>query len=158
MELKQYINNLQQNPGLRALLPVHQGMLYPYFTVTHGRLCAHFLTNASRLTEEGMVLYTPAYHIVGTFPDAHILCIRNLKYDPAFADVDFSATTVLEKKSPSEREMAKTQMMKLADLANQVLCQWEETGTADLPAYHQQLSQVLTQQQMQMYLRVTGCE
>lgn len=157
MELKQFINKMQQNTGLRTLLPVHQGMLYPYFSVCNGRLCAHFLTNASRITPEGMVLYTPAYHIIGCYPEADIPCIRNLKYDPSFADVDFSATTLMEKKSPSEREMAKAQMLKLTELVNDVLRQWDETGSADFSAYHQQLQLVLTEQQLQMYAKVTGC-
>ena len=158
MELKQFINKMQQSSGLRSMLPMHQGMLYPYFTITNGRLCAHFLTHASKIIPEGLVIYPPEYHIVSCYPEGDIRCIRDLKYDPAFASIDYSQTALLEKKSPAERETAKQNLQKLAELSDCILSQWEQTGDADLAGYHSQLAQVLTQQQYQMYLEVTGRE
>lgn len=158
MELKQFMNTMQQNVGLRSLLPLNQGMLYPWFTVTGGRLCAHFLANASVITSEGMVLHTPAYHVIGCYPEGTIGCIENLRYNPAFRDVDFGATTLLKKRDAEEKQQAKERMRRLTELVNEVLRQWDETGTADFTAYHQQLAAVLTEQQLQMYHMVTGCE
>lgn len=155
MELKKFINVLQQNVGLRTLLPLNQGLLYPYFEVRDGQLYAHFLANASTITPEGMLLYPPAYHVLASYPQGQILCVENLRYAPAFRDVDFSATTLLEKKSPEEREEARAQMAQLNQLVEDVLKNWE---CADVAAYHRQLACVLTDQQMQMYLKVAGCE
>ena len=155
MELKKFINTLQQNVGLRTLLPLNQGLLYPYFEVRNGQLYTHFLANASTITPEGMLLYPPAYHVMATYPQGEILCIENLRYVPAFRNVDFSATVLLEKKNPEQREAARAQMAQLNQLAEDVLKDWEN---ADIAAYHRQLSCVLTNQQMQMYLKVTGCE
>lgn len=155
MELKKFINTLQQNIGLRTLLPLNQGLLYPYFDVRDGQLYAHFLANASSITPEGLLLYTPAYHVVASYPQGEILCIENLRHSPLFRDVDFSATTLLEKKAPEERELSRAQMAQLNQLVEDVLKNWEG---ADVAAYHRQLACVLTNQQMQMYLKVTGCE
>ena len=155
MEMKKFINALQQNVGLRTLLPLNQGLLYPYFEVREGHLYAHFLANASNITPEGLLLYTPVYHVMASYPQGQILCIENLRYAPAFREVDFSATTLLEKKSPEETATARAQMAKLNQLSEEVLKDWEN---ADIAAYHKQLECVLTEQQMQMYLKVTGCE
>lgn len=155
MELKKFINALQQNVGLRTLLPLNQGLLYPYFEVRDGQLYAHFLANASSITSEGLLLYTPVYHVVASYPQGEILCIENLRYSPLFRDVDFSATTLLGKKSSEEKETARAQMVKLNQLSEEVLKDWEN---ADIAAYHKQLECVLTDHQMQMYLKVTGCE
>ena len=155
MELKKFINALQQNVGVRTLLPLNQGLLYPYFEVRDGQLYAHFLANASKITPEGLLLYTPAYHVMASYPQGEILCIENLRYAPIFRDVDFSATTLLEKKSSEEAELARAQMARLNQLVEDVLKNWE---CADIAAYHLQLACVLTQQQMQMYLKVARCE
>ena len=155
MELKKFINVLQQNIGLRTLLPLNQGLLYPYFEVRDGQLYAHFLANANNITPEGMLLHTPAYHVMASYPQGQILCIENLRYVPCFRDVDFSATTLLEKKSPEEAAAARAQMATLNQLSEEVLKDWKN---ADIAAYHKQLECVLTDQQMQMYLKVAGCE
>jgi len=155
MELKKFINTLQQNVGVRTLLPLNQGLIYPYFVRQNGKLCAHFLGNASNIMAAGMVLHTPAYHVVASYPKGEVLCVENLQYNPAFRNVDFSETTLLIKKTPQQREEAKAQMAKLAQLAEEVLQDWEN---ADLEAYHAQLFQVLTQQQVRMYRKVAGCD
>lgn len=156
MELKQFINQMQQNVGLRAMLPVHQGMLYPYFTIINGRLCAHFLTNASKIIPEGLVQYHPEFYIVSCYPHADIRCIQDLKFAPAFSDVDFTQSDLLEKKSDEERAVARQEFQKLNRLAAEVLDQWDREGNADLAAYNQQLGRVLTERQYQLYLRVIG--
>lgn len=155
MELKKFINTLQQNVGLRTLLPLNQGLLYPYFEVRDGQLYAHFLANASSITPEGLLLYTPAYHVVASYPQAEILCIENLRHAPGFRNVDFCATTLLKKKSAEEQEVARAQLAQLSQLADSVL---NDPENGDIAAYHKQLSCVLTDQQMQMYLKVAGCE
>lgn len=155
MELKNFINKLQQNVGLRTLLPLNQGLLYPYFEVRDGQLYTHFLANASSITPEGVLLYPPAYHVLASYPQGQILCIENLKFNPLFKAMDFSATTLLEKKTPEERDTARARLAKLTELAEEILKDWEN---GDIAAYHKQLEIVLTEQQMQMYLKVTGCE
>lgn len=155
MELKKFINALQQNVGLRTLLPLNQGLLYPYFEVRDGQLYTHFLANASTITADGMLLYTPVYHVLATYPQGNILCVENLKFAPIFRDVDFSVTTLLKKKTPEEQESARAQLTLLAQLADAVL---EDGNDTNIAAYHRQLACVLTDQQMQMYLKVTGCE
>ncbi len=156
MELKQFIHTLQQDPALRRLLPINQGMLYPCFTLCEGKLCAHFLTHASSITPEGMVLYPPAYHVAALYPQGSILCVENLRCNPGFQDVDFAATTLVTKPGPEEKQQRKAQIARLKVLADRVLADWDETGTADFTAYHSLLQEVLTSQQTQLYGRVTG--
>lgn len=156
MELKQFINTMMQSRGLRALLPVSQGLLYPCFTTRDGMLCAHFLANSSTIQPEGMVQYTPITHVTALFPGGAVVSVENLKFNPCFRDVDFTASTLIPKRSPEEKQQARENMALLTQLVNQVLTHWEETGTADTEAYHRQLSKVLLPQQWALYQRVMG--
>lgn len=158
MELKQFINTLQQSPALRAMVPMNQGMLYPWFTLLDGKLCVHFLTNASNVTPEGMLLHTPAYHVAALYPSGRLLCVESLRCRADFQDVDFSAATLMPKPDPIRKQEGKARMRRLTELVNDVLHQWDETGTADFTAYHELLQIVLTEQQAQMYRKLTGCE
>lgn len=158
MELKQYINILQQSPALRAMVPMNQGMLYPRFTLLDGKLCVHFLTNASSITPEGMVLQAPAYHIAALYPSGRLLCVESLRCRAELQSEDFSATTLLPRPDAAQKQEGKARMQKLTALVNDVFRQWDEAGTADFTAYHALLRAVLTGQQDRLYRIVTGCE
>lgn len=156
MELKQFINKMMQSNGLRAMLPVNQGLLYPCFTICEGNLCAHFLAHGSNITPEGMVQHMPLYHVTSLYPRGSVVSIENLRFNPAFADTDFSASTLIPRRSPEEKQKAKEQMQQLTNLVNGALDSWDETGRADFDAYHEKLTQVLQPEQLQMYRKVMG--
>lgn len=156
MELKQFINKLLTQPGLHSQLPVNQGMLYPCFDIRDGKLIAHFLTNASAITPEGMVQQMPLYHITALYPHGAVLGVENLKFNPCYADVDFTASTLIPKRTAEEKLLARQRMEELTKLVNEVLESWEATGTAAPAAYHEQLNTVLLPEQKALYQRVMG--
>lgn len=158
MELIDLINKMYRSDAVRSLLPIHQGILYPFFTTWDHSLCAHFLTNASQVTQEGLMTFPPEYHILFQFPECSIRGIRELKYDPAFRSIDFGKPILRQKLSPDEQAQTREAIRELERLANEVLHQWEQNGCADVSAYHSQLRHVLTDQQYQMYCIVTGCD
>lgn len=160
MELTQFINRLQRNAGVQAFLPTSQGLLYPWFTLHQGILCAHFLANASEITPEGLVLYTPAFHIAAAYPQGKLLCLENLRCSILFRNTDFSQKTLIPKLSPEGRREARAEMAKLEKLAGRVLLEWDSGNDAAqaISDYHQQLSRILTGQQLAMYHRITGWE
>ena len=154
MELKQFINLLQQNPALRAVVPMNQGMLYPRFAVQGGVLCVHFLTNASNITPEGMLMHTPAYHIAAQYPGGRLLCVESLRCRPDLQDVDFSAVTLLPKPDAEQKPVLRERLHRLTALVNGVFSRWDETSTADPEEYHALLEQVLTAEQAALYRRI----
>lgn len=156
MELKQFINKMMQSNVLRAMLPVNQGLIYPCFAVREGNLCVHFLACSSNITPEGLVQNMPLYHVASLYPQGRVVGIENLKYNPSFADVDFTATTVIPKRDPEQKQKAREQMQQLTALVNGVLGSWDEKGTADFDAYHEKLAQVILPEQLQMYRKVMG--
>lgn len=156
MELKQFINTMMKNQGLRSLLPVSQGLLYPCFAVREGKLCAHFLANASAIRPEGMVQHMPLYHVTALYPEGYLVGIENLKYNPAFEQIDFDAFAVIPKRDPVQKQQAKEQLQELTRLVNEVLDTWDREQNADLTAYHEQLLRTLLPQQQMMYQKVMG--
>ena len=138
-------------PVMALMTAIAKGLGYDEMFIQSVR---NFLQGQEAISD-GLLLYAPAYHVLATYPQGNILCVENLKFAPIFRDVDFSVTTLLKKKTPEEQESARAQMTLLAQLADAVL---EDGSDTNIAAYHRQLACVLTDQQMQMYLKVTGCE
>lgn len=153
MELKEFMKKIQQDPVRFQMLPMTQGMLYPAFSVTQGKLCAHILCHRSAVKPEGLQIWPPEYYFQYVYPQGKSLAVQSLRYSAQWESTDFDTTTLIPNRTPEERECAREAIKELNRLGDELLNAWDETGTADVRAYHQQLAQVLESGQWELYRR-----
>ena len=156
MTLKEFLKTTQTSPVVRAVLPIEQGMLYPAFCVTRGKLCVHFLCHRSAVGKEGLKVWPPELHFQFAYPTGGILTFQDLKYSPAFAGTDFTAHSVIPPRSQEQRTWYQENIRRLETLGNSLLEAWDEQGSADPSEYMRVLERVLTPEQTAAYRRLMG--
>lgn len=150
MKLNEYLRKLHQSPIFRSVLPMTQGAIYPMFSVTNGKLCAHILTHKSERTSEGIKAYCPENYLVFTYPDCALVKFEKLAYNPAFADNDFSAFNIIQRPSNEEAVKRRAEITGLVCLADEILAKWDETGEADCQGYNSSYFAILTEKQQEV--------
>lgn len=150
MKLNEYLNKLHKTPVFRGVLPMNQGALYPLFSVVNGRLCAHFLTHNTEMSNEGMKVYHPEYYLVFTYPDCTPLKFERLPYNPAFAQTDFKAFELIARPSKEDAESKRKALTEVLQLADNLLADWDEKKSADTEAYNSAYFSLLTEKQKEV--------
>lgn len=158
MKLKEFIRKVQNTPVIRGLLPVNQGMLFPAFTVTEGKLCLHFLCHRSAVVKDGLQVWPPELYFQFAYPKGTLLAMQDLHYSPGFAGSDFKKAQLLPPRTPEERSRYRDSMQSLEQLGDEILQTWDAAGAAELEAYNRLLERVLLPEQAACYRRLLGLE
>lgn len=85
------------------------------------------------------------------------MAVQSLKYSAQWENADFDTPTLIPNHTPEERECAREAIKELNRLGDELLKAWDESGTSDVRAYNQQLTQVLESRQWKLY-RLLLCD
>lgn len=156
MKLKEFIRKVQSSPVTRAVLPMGQGMLFPAFTVTEGKLCLHFICHRSSVTKDGLQIWPPEFYFQFAYPKGTLLTMQNLRYVPGFQETDFAAAQLLPPRTPDEQPRFRDNLRHLEQMGDEILETWDAAGTAELEAYNRLLECILTPEQAACLCRLLG--
>lgn len=130
MKLREFIGKITGGAAAQEIVPCNQNLLYPQFSVFREQLCLHFIGHTTIVLEDGLLIGVPEVYLQVSYPQGEILGYQNLKYSPAFADVDFAYTTLLHHRPPEERARRKDAMARLEALGDAVLETWDQGEAA----------------------------
>lgn len=124
MKLREFIGKITGGAAAQEIVPCNQNLLYPRFSVFREQLCLHFIGHTTAVLEDGLLIGAPEVYLQVSYPQGEILGYQNLKYSPAFADVNFARTTLLHNRTPEERARRRDAMARLEALGDAVLETW----------------------------------
>lgn len=154
MSIQTFLKGIQRSPVVTGTIPLEAQMGLPVLSMVGPTLCVQCFFATTQLTEQTLLLHTPQYVLLVSYPHGRLLSFSNLAFDPRFADTDFAAPVGQIILSQEAGEAHGRRMDTVFRQCGALLARYEEEGTLDaaaLSAYRTLLQRTVDPGQWPVY-------